>query len=200
VVAAIERAMVTMRRSWSRRTLQRRAAGGRAQGDGEGTPRAGAAGAAPPGPGAAAAAIGGPDAAGFQVLDAIEAAAERGGVTTVNGVAEALGVDQPRASRLVAGAVDAGLVRRGADPGDGRRSALTLTARGRRVLAEGHRTRRAAVEDALAGWPAEDRETFARLLGAYVAGWERRRVARTRSAPPGGGPGPASPSSGPRGP
>jgi DNA-binding MarR family transcriptional regulator len=145
VVAAIERAMVTMRRSWSRRTLQRRAAAG----------------------------AGDPDAAGFQVLDAIEAAVERGGVMTVNGVAEALAVDQPRASRLVAGVVDAGLVRRGADPGDGRRSVLALTARGRRVLAEGHRTRRAAVEDALAGWPAEDRETFARLLGAYVAGWER---------------------------
>ena len=193
MVAAIERAMVTMRRSWSRRTLQRRAAGGRAQGDGEGTPRAGAAGAAPPGPGAAAAAIGGPDAAGFQVLDAIEAAAERGGVTTVNGVAEALAVDQPRASRLVAGAVDAGLVRRGADPGDGRRSALTLPARGRRVLAEGHRTRRAAVEDALAGWPAEDRETFARLLGAYVVGWERATGRQDPVGPAGRGTGPREP-------
>jgi DNA-binding MarR family transcriptional regulator len=162
VVAAIERAMVTMRRSWSRRTLQRRAAAG----------------------------AGDPDAAGFQVLDAIEAAVERGGVMTVNGVAEALAVDQPRASRLVAGVVDAGLVRRGADPGDGRRSVLALTARGRRVLAEGHRTRRAAVEDALAGWPAEDRETFARLLGAYVAGWER---AAGRQDPIG----PAGPATGP---
>jgi DNA-binding MarR family transcriptional regulator len=141
-VAAIERAMVTLRRSWSRRTLQRRAA-----------------------PGA--------DPAPFQVLDAIEAAVERGGVMTVNGVAEALGVDQPRASRLVAGAVEAGLVRRGADPEDGRRSVLTLTGRGRRILTEGHRTRRAAVEATLAGWPAEDRQTFARLLGAYVTGWER---------------------------
>lgn len=148
-VAAIERAMVTMRRSWSRRTLQRRA--------GDGT----------------AAAIGGTGAAAFQLLDAIEAAADGGEVMTVNGVADALGVDQPRASRLVAAAVEAGLVRRGADPEDGRRSVLTLTLRGARVLAEGHRTRRAAVEAALAGWPAEDRTTFARLLSAYVAGWER---------------------------
>jgi DNA-binding MarR family transcriptional regulator len=144
-VAAIERAMVALRRSWARRTLQRR-----------GDPRALAAEAAP-----------------FQVLDAIEGAAGAGRALTVNGVADALGVDQPRASRLVAEVVDAGLVRRGADPDDGRRSVLALTARGARVLAEGHRTRRAAVEAALAGWSDEDRQTFARLLGAYVAGWER---------------------------
>ena len=153
-VAAIERAMVTMRRSWSRRTLQRRAAAAGIGGTG-------------------AAAIESAGAAAFQLLDAIEAAADGGEVMTVNGVADALGVDQPRASRLVAAAVDAGLVRRGADPEDGRRSVLSLTGHGRRVLAEGHRTRRAAVEAALAGWPAEDRETFARLLRAYVAGWER---------------------------
>jgi DNA-binding MarR family transcriptional regulator len=147
-VAAIEQAMVAMRRSWSRRSLQRRAAA------------AGSVGAA--GAGAA-------EAAAFQVLDAIEP----GGPLTVNGVADALGVDQPRGSRLVARAVEAGLVRRGADPDDGRRSVLVLTPRGARVLAEGHRARRAAVEAALAGWPDEDRETFARLLRAYVSGWER---------------------------
>jgi DNA-binding MarR family transcriptional regulator len=147
-VAAIEQAMVAMRRSWSRRSLQRRAAA------------AGSVGAA--GAGAA-------EAAAFPVLDAIES----GGPLTVNGVADALGVDQPRSSRLVARAVEAGLVRRGADPDDGRRSVLVLTPRGARVLAEGHRARRAAVEAALAGWPDEDRETFARLLRAYVSGWER---------------------------
>jgi DNA-binding MarR family transcriptional regulator len=134
---------VAMRRSWSRRSLQRRAAA------------AGSAGTA--------------GAAAFQVLDAIES----GGPLTVNGVAHALGIDQPRASRLVARAVEAGLVRRGADPDDGRRSILALTPRGARVLGEGHRARRAAVEAALAGWPDEDRETFARLLRAYVSGWER---------------------------
>jgi hypothetical protein len=45
-------------------------------------------------PGAPAAEV-----AAFQVLDAIEGAT--GGTMTVNGVADALGVDQPRASRLV---------------------------------------------------------------------------------------------------
>ena len=106
-MAAIEQAMVAMRRSWSRRSLQRRAAAG----------SVGAAGA------------GAAEAAAFQVLDAIES----GGPLTVNGVADALGVDQPRGSRLVARAVEAGLVRRGADPDDGRRSVLVLTPRGARV-------------------------------------------------------------------
>jgi DNA-binding MarR family transcriptional regulator len=82
----------------------------------------------------------------FQVLDAIEGASGSGATMTVNGVADALGIDQPRASRLVARAVDAGLVRRGGDPDDGRRSVLSLTRSGARVLAEGHRARRPANE------------------------------------------------------
>jgi DNA-binding MarR family transcriptional regulator len=144
--AVIERALVAMRRSQRRRTLQRRTAGDDA----------------PPA-----------QAAVFQVLDALESARDAGAGMTVTGVADALGVDQPRASRLVAQAVDAGLVRRGADPGDGRRSLLTLTTRGRTVLAGAHRTRRAAVEAALAGWSPEDRATFARLLHEFITGWER---------------------------
>jgi DNA-binding MarR family transcriptional regulator len=144
-VAVIERALVTIRRSQRRRTLQRRAAG-------DDTPAA--------------------EAAVFQVLDALEAAADAGRGMTVTAVADALGVDQPRASRLVAQAIDARLVRRGADPNDGRRSLLTLTTRGRKVLAAAHRTRRAAVEAALAGWSPEDRDAFARLFGAFVSGWE----------------------------
>jgi hypothetical protein len=57
----------------------------------------------------------------------------------------------------------------------------------------GHWTRRAAVEDALAGWPAEDRETFARLLGAYVAGWERATGRQDPVGPAGRGTGPREP-------
>jgi DNA-binding MarR family transcriptional regulator len=159
-VAAIEQALVAMRRSWARRSLQRRAATG-----------AGTTGAA--GVGTGAGGMGTTEAAAFQVLDAIEEATGPGRVISVNGVADALGVDQPRASRLVARVVDAGLVRRGSDPDDGRRSILALTPRGARVLAEAHRTRRDAVEAALGGWSDEDRETFARLLRAYVTGWER---------------------------
>jgi hypothetical protein len=47
------------------------------------------------------------------------------------------------------------LARRGADPADGRRSLLTLTARGDKVLAAAHQTRQEVVGAALAGWSAE---------------------------------------------
>ena len=159
-MADIERAMVAMRRSWTRRTLHRRRAGA-------------GAGAGDPGAGSGEGAV-------FQVLDAVEGATGSSRVMTVNGVADALGIDQPRASRLVARAVEAGLVERGGDPDDGRRSVLSLTRGGVRVLAEGHRTRREAVEAALAGWSGEDRETFARLLRDYVAGWEKATARRPR--------------------
>lgn len=159
-VAAIERALVVIRRSQRRRTLQRRTAG-------DDAPAA--------------------EAAAFQVLDALEAAHDAGRVMTVTAVADVLGTDQPRASRLVAQAIAARLVRRRADPDDGRRSILTLTARGRTVLAAAHRTRRVAVEAALAGWSPDDREAFARLLRAFVSGWERsaHRQPRQEARPPG---------------
>jgi DNA-binding MarR family transcriptional regulator len=157
--ATIERALVAIQRSQRRRTLQRRAAGDDAP--------------------AAQAAV-------FQVLDALEAAAGAGRVMTVTAVADALGVDQPRASRLAAQAIEAGLVRRGADPADGRRSILTLTARGRKLLAAAQRTRRDAVEAVLAGWSPEDRDAFARLLQRFIDGWERsaRTVSRRPASSP----------------
>jgi hypothetical protein len=39
--------------------------------------------------------------------------------------------------------------------------------------AEVHGTRRQAVEAALAGWSADDRDALARLLRAFVSSWER---------------------------
>lgn len=90
---------------------------------------------------------------------------------TVGGVARALGVDQPRASRLVAEAVAAGLVRREADAADGRRSVLALTADGRRLQAAAAQRRRADLATMLSDWPDGDRRTFARLLSAFAARW-----------------------------
>src|SRR4051794_5379766 len=65
----------------------------------------------------------------FDVVDVVEA----GERVTVTDVAAVLGVAQPRASKLVAGAVDAGLVRREADQRDGRRAFLALTVAGREL-------------------------------------------------------------------
>ncbi len=103
----------------------------------------------------------------FDVLDVIEGSSEP---TTVSAVAEALSVDQPRASKLVAAAVAQGLIRRLADQEDGRRSVLVLTEPGLEVLAAAHARRRAAFDAAMAGWAEHERAEFARLLARFVAG------------------------------
>ncbi|GGT32879.1 MarR family winged helix-turn-helix transcriptional regulator [Nonomuraea spiralis] len=131
-IAAIERAMVAIRRRQSRRALARQ------QG------------------------ATGPE---YEVLDVIEGA---GGQVTVSAVAEALSVDQPRASRLVAAAVTAGLVRREADQADGRRAWLVLTEDGVAALAQARQARQAAFATATAGWSAAERAEFARLLTRFV--------------------------------
>lgn len=101
----------------------------------------------------------------FEVLDALESDQ----AATVSSVARALDVDQPRASKLVAAAVQAGLVRREADQADGRRSALRLTDAGRAALDAAHRNRRAVFAEAMTGWNDEERAEFARLLARFVA-------------------------------
>jgi DNA-binding MarR family transcriptional regulator len=132
-LAAIERAMIAIRRSQSRRALSRLA---------------------PPG-----------DQTVFGVLDALEELSRPG---MVGEVGAALGVDQPRASRLVARAVEQGLVVRQADQQDGRRTLLTLTDQGRAVLAGAHTSRRQAFARAMADWPEADKATFARLLTSFT--------------------------------
>ncbi|MET9248282.1 MarR family winged helix-turn-helix transcriptional regulator [Nonomuraea sp. NPDC003709] len=133
-IAAVERAMVAIRRRQSRRVLARQ------QG------------------------VVGPE---YEVLDVIEGA---DGSVTVSTVAQALSVDQPRASRLVAAAVAAGLVRREADQADGRKAWLVLTEAGQAALEQAHRARQAAFAAAMEEWPEEDRAEFARLLTRFVEG------------------------------
>lgn len=103
------------------------------------------------------------DPAVAEVLDAVDA----GAPASVGDVADALGVDQPRASRMVARVVDLGLVDRAAD---GRRAALSVTAAGRAQLDRTRAFRCAVFAEAMAGWPDGDAAEFARLLTAFVAG------------------------------
>ncbi|MFC9558977.1 MarR family winged helix-turn-helix transcriptional regulator [Agromyces sp. NPDC056965] len=109
-------------------------------------------------------------AARFRLLDALAGAEHP---PSVSELAEAIGVDQPRASRLVQAAVEAGHVRREADPSDARRSALVLTASGRKLLESARDTRRDAVETALAGFTPEETAEFARLLSRFIEAWPR---------------------------
>lgn len=107
-------------------------------------------------------------AARFRMLDALEQ-----GPRTISDLAQSVGVDQPRASRLVAEAVDHGFVRRGVDPSDARRALIELTEAGRARLASAHSSRRDAVATALDGFTADETAEFARLLSRFVEGWPR---------------------------
>lgn len=141
-IAAIERAMVAIRRNQTRRALGRFAAR-----------------------------TGGPavDPTLFGVLDAVEA---RDGDVTVGDIATALGVDQPRASRLVARAVADGLLQRRADQLDARRVLLHLTRTARSTLDHAHRNRQAVFATATEAWNSRERDEFARLLTRFVADYE----------------------------
>ncbi len=139
-VAAVERALVAIRRGQHRRALGRLAE------------RTGAAG----------------GGAAYDVLDVIEVAEQAGAPASVSGVAAALNLDQPRASKLVAAAVEAGLVRREADQADGRRALLVRTAAGRALTEEVHQFRRSVFAMAMADWSGADRADFARLLTRFA--------------------------------
>jgi len=91
----------------------------------------------------------------------------------VSELADAIGVDQPRASRLVQAAVEAGHARREVDPADARRSAIVLTDAGRRLLSSARGNRRGAIESALAGFTPEETAELARLLSRFVEAWPR---------------------------
>lgn len=108
-----------------------------------------------------------PDAV-FELLDAIDWAAARGEPLTVTRAAAVLRVDQPRSSRLVAQALNAGLLRRQADQHDGRRSYLVLTREGHDALACIRDFRRRVIAEATAHWTDEDRAALARLLARFV--------------------------------
>lgn len=110
----------------------------------------------------------------FGVLDLLEAEDRAVREVTLGGVADRLGVDQPRASKLVADAVRRGLVRRDADQSDGRRTILTLTDAGAAAVDDVHHTRRQAFAAAMANWSAEERAEFARLLSRFIEGLDPR--------------------------
>ena len=172
-VAAIEAALVTMRRDQQRGRLHRRGPGGQGPapwGDGpppwgDGPPRGERGGHHGPHDRS----LGG--AARFRMLDALFSAGDaRMGISEI---AEAISVDQPRASRLVNDSAERGLVTRRADERDARRSVVELTEAGRALLESARATRRTAVTDAISGFTPEEAATFAALLTRFVEAWPR---------------------------
>jgi len=89
---------------------------------------------------------------------------ERHGPIAVSDLARRLGVDQSTASRQLRPLEEARLIARAVDENDRRVAWLSLTPKGRRVVA---RTTEAWLEDyetALAGWSATDRAHLGELL------------------------------------
>lgn len=140
----VERAMVRIRRSQSKRTLGRLM-----------TSRFGI----------------DVDFATSAVVDAVEEGPEpEGRELTVGLVAERLSLDPSRASRVVAAAVQDGYVARVASQADGRRISLELTAKGRELATSMHDGRRRVFAETMSDWSERERREFARLLTRFVEG------------------------------
>lgn len=92
---------------------------------------------------------------------------------SITEVAQLIGVDQPRASRLVAAAVEHDLARRVVDPADARRAIVEITTAGRARLDAVRRHRRGEVESATSDFSVADLQTFADLLERFAAGFGR---------------------------
>lgn len=112
--------------------------------------------------------FGGP--ARLRLLDALIAAS---GPLSISEIAETVGVDQPRASRLVQQAEQMGLVAREPDPDDARRTRVRLTPEGERLVSGFRDRRRDAVRSALEGFTDAERAELARLLSKFADAWPR---------------------------
>lgn len=92
-------------------------------------------------------------------------------------LAEALYSDASTISRQVAGLVKRGLVRREADPNDGRASVLIVTEDGREMATQLRARRNDMIARILTDWNQADREQFATLLHRFVDDYESARPA-----------------------
>ena len=115
----------------------------------------------------AAAGRGGPPA----LIRMLEALANADAPLSVSAIGEAIGVDQPRASRLVQQGVARELVHREADPEDARRTRIALTEQGRRFASGLRSNRRASLARALESFSPDERTELARLLGKLADHW-----------------------------
>lgn len=111
----------------------------------------------------------------LDVLVAIEAPEHEFGETTsasttVGTVAERLGIDPSRASRVVAEMVEAGYALRDVCQTDARRTIIRLTEQGHAVVAAVRAHKFLLLGDFLAEWQEADLDTFVTLLERF-SGW-----------------------------
>lgn len=106
---------------------------------------------------------------------------EEGEETMVATVAARLGIDPSRASRLLAGLIRRGLVRRAASQRDGRRIIVALTPEGGAIVAQVRRYKLLLMGSFLQGWTAEERAMFLPLLERFSR-WSEEVTARRSPA------------------
>jgi DNA-binding MarR family transcriptional regulator len=117
---------------------------------------------------------------------------------TVGTVAERLAIDPSTASRLVADAVRDGYLARSASAHDARRARLALTEAGRALVEASRRFQRQVFLEATAGWPAAERDAFARLFVRFAEAVAGRyaEIKGDPSVPPAGSAAAGSPAQG----
>lgn len=132
---------------------------------GEGRGDAPGAWAGPPGPGMRER-FGGP--AQFRLLGTLAHALEP---LTVSALAEQIGVDQPRASRLVQQAIERGFAVREADPADARRTLVRITDAGMQAVHGFRGRQREDVSVALKALTPAERDELVRLMTKLADAW-----------------------------
>lgn len=107
------------------------------------------------------------------------------GPLRVTDLAEMRYADASTVSRQAAQLVRAGLVRREADPGDGRACRLALTAAGEAACRRMHAARRDAVVGVLRDWPADRVALFTDLFRDFNSSVEAYRPGGSTTCPTG---------------
>ena len=90
---------------------------------------------------------------------------------SISELAERIGVDQPRASRLVQQAVELGHAVREADPGDARRTRVRLTDTGEHLVHGVRDRQRHDATSALAALAPDERTELLRLMAKLAQAW-----------------------------
>lgn len=102
------------------------------------------------------------------MLEALAAASEP---LSVSALGKAVGVDQPRASRLVQQGVQRGFVQREVDPDDARRTRIALTDAGRKIANGMRGERHEILSRALESFTEGESRELAQLLSKLADNW-----------------------------
>ncbi len=94
---------------------------------------------------------------------------DQGRETMIATVAERLGIDPSRASRLVSDLIGKGLARRAVSQQDARRTIVELTARGHAIVTAVRHFKFLVMGEFLSGWTQEEIDTFLPLFERFSA-------------------------------